>query len=342
MLHLYLQGYLSLILLNVASGFGDTEPILAVQEEDVALTCFSQNDTDPNSFYRYSVTKFATDPNQVKDMFKWPTPSNDVYKRVKWVADGNGQKCLTLTKLQKSDAGLYTCEMWKGWDRVAAKNISLRIKDCKVLEPVKAAPSMPAKLNCPVNMTTGQQEPQNISWAIQKGDMRESLDSSKAKTDGTSLTFQSVNTSDSGWYTCSYTLGKTQRCFDTNLQVQAFVTTTVPVIPTKTPSLPAPKANDISLSQRKEESNDALIAVVVCVILGMIIIAAVIGLVVYRRCKTQRITQLHQRRFNGNCMSTYEIVAPLTNTPGQRINSLYQMPDESLVTCKLYEVLPPL
>lgn len=180
-------------------------------------------------------------------MFKWPTPSNDVYKRVKWVADGNGQKCLTLTKLQKSDAGLYTCEMWKGWDRVAAKNISLRIKgktfyyflftlqanislvshmicydlaDCKVLEPVKAAPSMPAKLNCPVNMTSGQQEPQNISWAIQKGDMRESLDSTKAKTDGTSLTFQSVNTSDSGWYTCSYTLGKTQRCFDTNLQVQ--------------------------------------------------------------------------------------------------------------------------
>lgn len=72
------------------------------------------------------MTSFVTDQGKV--IFKWPTASKDVNKRVKWVADGNGQKCLTLTKPQKSDQGLYTCETWKGWDRVAAKNISLKIK----------------------------------------------------------------------------------------------------------------------------------------------------------------------------------------------------------------------
>ncbi|XP_030606673.1 uncharacterized protein LOC115795047 [Archocentrus centrarchus] len=329
MLHFYLQGFLSLILVRVVSGCRGTETVIAVKEEDVALSCLSPNETDPVK-YRYKWTKYATDTNEPKDIYKWLSKNNQPSK---WEVDGNEQKCLFLRKSQKSDEGLYTCEMWEGWDLILAKNISLKIKDCKILESVKAAPSRFAQLNCPVNITLG---PQNISWAMQKGNSRFSIDSKRAKPNGTTLIFQSVTHSDGGWYRCSYMLGQTQRCFDTNLHVQeedGFMATTALNVATKTlTSLSEPTGKKTSLTNRMEE-HDSLTLVVVLVILGIIIFGALTGFFVYHKCKTQRVAQLQQRHFEGNRLSMYENVSPLMES-STRVNSLYHMPDETLVTFK--------
>lgn len=100
--------------------------MIAVQQEDVALSCLSPNETD--SFrYRFQWTKNITGTNKVTDIFKWPSNNSEPSK---WeVVDvQNGQKCLFLRKSQKSDEGTYNCEMFEGWGRLLKKTIYLKIK----------------------------------------------------------------------------------------------------------------------------------------------------------------------------------------------------------------------
>ncbi|XP_069551648.1 uncharacterized protein [Brachyistius frenatus] len=284
---------------------------------------------DPKSCYRVKWIKVTTDINQREDIFVWPNTSRDA-KRVRWEADGNGQMCLFLTKLQKSDGGLYSYEIWQGWDRLLVKSISLRIKDCKILPAVKAAPSTPARLDCPGNITSGQQGPQNTTWAIVKGNKREFVPSERHTINGTSLAILSVTTSDSGWYRCHYVLGQTQRCFDINLLVQeenAFVATTVPVIATKTQ-----QASE-SASDNKEEGGETLIAVVASLIFGVILIAALIGLFIHRRRNTQRATEQLQS-YTPESLHLYESVhLPLPHDAANpQMNSLCQFTDGSTCT----------
>lgn len=91
------------------------------------------------------------------------------------------------------------------------------LSDCKSLQPVKAALSTPVTLNCPVDIAAGQQGPPNISWAMLKAGNPVPFNSKT--THVTSLTIESMNDNDSGWYRCNYTLDQTQRCFDINLLV---------------------------------------------------------------------------------------------------------------------------
>lgn len=106
-----------------------TEIVFAIQEEDAVLPCFNSNVMDPKSCYRVKWKKYATNASQTRDILAWPnTSKSQDAKRVKWGADENGQMSLFLTKLQKSDVGLYSCEIWQGWDCFLVKNISLRFK----------------------------------------------------------------------------------------------------------------------------------------------------------------------------------------------------------------------
>ncbi len=101
----------------------------ASQEEDAALPCINSTVMNAKSCYRVKWKKQATDSSQVKDILARPKTSKirDA-ERVKWEADGNGQMSLFLTKLQKSDEGLYSCEIWQGWDCILVKNIILKVK----------------------------------------------------------------------------------------------------------------------------------------------------------------------------------------------------------------------
>ncbi|XP_074510068.1 uncharacterized protein LOC141779223 [Sebastes fasciatus] len=340
MAHLYPQGLLLLlVLLIVRSECRDmVETVLASEEEDVVLPCFDSY--DPKSCDRVRLIKYATNTSQMKVIFARPErPKFQDAERVKWQADGNGQMSLFMTKSQKSDEGLHGCEIWQGWDCILVKNISLKVKDCKTLQAVKAAPNTPVNLTCPVEMTSGQQGPQNISWAMLLGGDPVSVNSKRAEMKGTSLAIQSVIYTDSGWYRCKYMLGQTQRCFDMNLLVQeenVAVATTVPGRQQKL-STPGLTTSEIIWEPKKEGSSGKYIAVAVAlasVIIGIAIVAALIGLFIYRRRNTQRVTQQTQRHTEGN-QDAYEIVN-LTLDRTNRLstaNSLYQqIPDNSLYT----------
>ncbi|XP_039663225.1 uncharacterized protein LOC120563155 [Perca fluviatilis] len=328
MAHFYSQGLLLIVLPIVISECRGIETVNASPEEDVVLPCFNVSVMDPKSCYRVQLIKYTTNTSQVKVILARPKTHNlQDAKRVKWQANGNGQMSLYLTKLQKSDEGLYRCEIWQGWDSVSVKNISLKVKDCKTLQTMKAAPSTPVNLNCPVDTTSGQ-GPQNISWAIVKGGIPVSVNSKRIVIDGTSLVIQSVNYHDSNWYRCEYVLGQTLRCFEINLRVQVenvVVTTTDPALTT---------SEEIISETRKEGSNGAVIAVVASIVIGIVIMAALIGLFIYRRRNTHRITQQTQRHPAGT-FDGYEIVTltPSEDRTNQRVNSIYQhIADEDLCT----------
>ncbi|XP_044213884.1 uncharacterized protein LOC122986659 [Thunnus albacares] len=333
MARFYLQVLQLLVLLFVIE-CKDSSPVTvsASQEEDALLPCFNSSVIDPKNCYRVKWTKQVTHPRQMKVILTRPKTSKfQDADRVKWEADGNGQMSLLLTKLQKSDEGLYSCEIWKGWDCILVKNISLKVKDCKTHKAVKAAPNTTANLICPVNITSGQQRPLNISWAMLKGGNPVPLFLNRVEINESSLSIQSVSESDSRWYRCTYMLGQTQRCFDINLQVQVedvVTATTVPVTTTMT----------VQGKSMKEESSGPFNAVVASVITVIAVTAALIGLFVYCRFNIQRVTQQTQRhQADAPIQSddTYETVDDMISEDhiNLSVNSTYQQClDESMFT----------
>ncbi|XP_032374260.1 uncharacterized protein LOC116691051 [Etheostoma spectabile] len=325
----YPQGLLLIVLLIVISECRGIETVNASPEEDVVLPCFNASVMDPKSCYRVKLMKSDTNTSQVKVILARPKIHNlrDA-KRVKWQTDGNGQMSLYLTKSQKSDEGLYICEIWKGWDCVSVKTISLKVKDCKILQAVKAAPNTPVNLTCPVDTTSGQ-GPQNISWAIVKGGNPVSIISKRLVIDGTSLAIQSVDYKDNNWYRCNYLIGETLPCFEIYLGVQE-----ENVVPTTDTALTT--SVEMIWETSEEGRNGVVIAVVVAsIVIGTVIMAALIGLFIYRRCNPQRITQQTQRHPAGTTVDGYQIVSltPSEDRTNQDINSLYQhIADEDLCT----------
>ncbi|KAI3360937.1 hypothetical protein L3Q82_013147 [Scortum barcoo] len=340
MAHFYPQSLQLLVLITVLSECRGrspaTETFSAFQEGDVVLPCFDTNDKDLKCYRVVWVkyVKYATDVSQKVILSRPKLGKNQDAAHVKWEADENGQMSLFLTKLQKSDEGLYSCEIWEGWDRTFVRNISLRVKECKTLQPVKVAPSTLVNLTCPVDLTSGQQEPRNISWAMLRGGKKVYTEwPTKVEIDGTSLAIQSVSSTDSGWYSCEYMLGQTQRCFEINLLIQektTAVTTTAAVFSS---------VSEVILEARKEESSGAFIAIVASAFIGTAVIAALIGLFIYRRRTTQRVTHVTQRHRPGatiDALGVYE-TAHLTlssdASENQQVNSLYQQfDDEALCT----------
>ncbi|XP_030250026.1 uncharacterized protein LOC115567496 isoform X2 [Sparus aurata] len=282
----YPWGLLLLVQLMVISQCRDVSPVVAYQEEDVALPCSNSTVMDPKSCYRVKLIKYATHNSQMKVVLARPkTPKSPDAERVRWEADANGQMCLLLTKVQRSDEGLYGCEIWLAWDLVHAKNMSLKVKECKTLQAVKAAPGQRINLHCTGDMTSGQQGPRNVSWVMLIGANPVSIKSEGAEIIGTSLTIQSVDKRDSGWYRCTYMSGQTQRCFDINLLVQevehAVVATTVPAM----------TANQTMFKVWMEGRSAAFTAGVPLVVIVVAITAALTRLFIYRRCSTQTAAQ---------------------------------------------------
>ncbi|XP_049440528.1 uncharacterized protein LOC125893710 isoform X1 [Epinephelus fuscoguttatus] len=360
MAHCNPQVLLLSVLLTVISACKErpSMPVVVSQEEDVALPCADSNVMDPKSCLRFKLIN-ATNASRMKVIFARPeTPEFQDAERVKLKADANGQMSVTLTKSRKSDEGLYRCEIWQGWECILVKNISLRVRDCKVPAAVTAAPSTPFNLNCPVEITSKQQGPQNISWAMLIGGKPVPITSKGVVVNETALAFQSVNYSDSQWYRCEYMLRQTRRCFDIKLLVQEVedvaVTTTAPGIPKILYILIKLQLNGVFITEicflsslalttltnteiisepEKEESSGAFIAVVASVIIGIAIMAALIGLFIYRRCNTPRVPQ-QTLSYPGGTLGGYEIVSlTLSEDRSNRVNSIYQeVPEEGPCT----------
>ncbi|XP_063735104.1 uncharacterized protein LOC134861652 isoform X2 [Eleginops maclovinus] len=302
-------------------------------EEDVVLPCFDPLMMDPKICFRVKLIKHATSYSQMKVILARPkTHRFKDAQRVKWQADGNGQMSIFLSKSQKSDEGLYGCEIWKGWDNSVVNNISLKVKDCKTLQPVKAVLSTPFNLNCPVDITPAQQRPLNISWAMLKGGNPQPINPKSFAINATSLSTLSVDYADSGWYRCKYKLDQTQRCFDINLLVQEeehVVRTTVPELTT----------SGITSETKKKGISQLFMTVVVASVIAVItIMAALMGFFIYCRRNTQSIPQQTQRHPAGypiECYDYEEVNSLSQIRSDDQFNSLYQpFPDEGLCTCE--------
>lgn len=221
--------------------------MIAVLDGDAVLHC-ADSEVNPESCHRVRWVRYDGRVGQI--ILSKPKMLNvSDAERAEWSADGKRQHSLSLTKVQLSDNGLYSCEIWRGWDRVHVQNRSLVVKgqiscnsqhslvekpcdlkrnvplsECSSQKAVKAAQGTPVNLSCLLDMTTATlRGPVDVFWEMLKAAKPLPITSETAKVNGTSLSFSSVAAKDQSWYRCTYTLGEVRHCYDINLQVQGQV-----------------------------------------------------------------------------------------------------------------------
>lgn len=215
--------FLNLVFVVVQSDCTDYTPVSASVKGNVSFYCFDSK-LDTQSCYRVKWVKYnMSNVVSPKVILRWPYSSNPPVgdNRFKWMEDKQS-KYLLLTKVEKKDEGLYSCEIFRGWERIVARNFSLKVTDCDTTAK-NASPGSDFMLNC------SEASPQNVSWFILRGGNAVALSSERLQKNGTMLFLRPALANDSAWYRCKYGQGDTQRCLDINLQVQessrAFTTT---------------------------------------------------------------------------------------------------------------------
>ncbi|XP_011483445.1 uncharacterized protein LOC105355916 isoform X2 [Oryzias latipes] len=285
----------------------------AFLEEEVSLSCLNSTLVDMST-YRVRWMKTAGNTNG-STIFEWPSESLQTDKVV-WKEDGDGNMCVFLKNPGQLDAGLYTEEVWKGWKLIEKKYIQLKVKNCKVLQAVMAAPGYPLTLKC--NPTS---ETSNVTWAKLKGQEQVLI---RERNDGP-LVFQSVNTSDAGWYRCTFMLSQRQHCHEINLVIQdsLVITTTAVVMATTNQALEATE-------QVPSSTSTPVVASVVSVVI--IIIAVLTALIIYFKFHTQKSPTQLTRGYPAY-MDTYENMSlPDVQDDEKKVNSLYYFEEENIST----------
>ncbi|XP_014824057.1 PREDICTED: uncharacterized protein LOC106904287 isoform X1 [Poecilia mexicana] len=335
MAHLYFQVCLLVFVLKVPPKCRATslksysvsaEFVSAIKDQDVALSCLNFNITDPTICYRIRLTK-KTDIKEPSVIFEYPKKSQDA-KRVNLEADMNGQTCVFLKTLQQSDGGEYDLEIWKGWDRINVTQITLQVKDCRTLKPEVAKLGQKVSLNCSVDAETA---PSNVTWVKKKGSNSVPVNLTRVEIKGISLTIKSVSASDDGWYKCDYVLGQSHRCSEIKLHLQGHQAEDVSAT-TMSPTSAFTETRQASAyiaseTNRAEESGGTSTVVVVLTITTIFTLAALTGVLIYRRYKTQRNSAVC---FTDSADVYENVSLPCSPDTTSRINSLYAFPEENV------------
>ncbi|XP_076016759.1 CXADR-like membrane protein isoform X2 [Genypterus blacodes] len=287
--------------------------VSASQGEDVTLPCFKSTMLAPESCYRVKWTKLFLDPSRqpILILARPQMPPFRDAEGVSWGTDKNGDMSLSLKSLNKSNEGEYCCEIWEGWKIILVKNLQLKVKDCKTLDAVKAAPGTLAHLHCPVDTMLEPHRRQNVSWVKLKAGVENPmlLNSKTVESNGTLLAIHVRDYSDGGWFRCKY--GQTQRCFDLHLQVQAMTT-------------------NQRMEEPKNTGSRTFSVTLVSSLTGFAVICSVIGLIIYHRCYVRRLVQNTQRNPGGFLQCNdglYEDVQipGVEEQTNLQINSLYML-----------------
>lgn len=220
--------------------------MIAFLDGDAVLHC-ADSEVKPESCHRVRWVKYAQRVRQ--NLLSKPKMLNfPDAERVEWRPDGKRNLSLSLTRVQPSDEGLYSCEIWRDWDRVSVRNTSLIFKsqiygdpqhffvdkpcalkrnsplsECQGLQALKLGGAS-FNLSCSLSNTMATLPgPINVSWVMLKAAKPLPIASERVKVNGASLSFRSVVKEDESWYRCTYTLRDVHHCYDINLQLQGQV-----------------------------------------------------------------------------------------------------------------------
>uniref|UniRef100_H3C4I9 Immunoglobulin domain-containing protein n=1 Tax=Tetraodon nigroviridis TaxID=99883 RepID=H3C4I9_TETNG len=177
----YLYGLIFMVLVV------KSEYVIAPLDGEALLPCDSK--VKEGGCHRVQWVKYATGVRSI--ILSWPKSlSFPDAERVNLRPDENGTHFISLTTLQESDEGLYSCEIWSGWNCIHVQNTTLKIKECKTLQAVQAVQGTTANLSCPLGETAATQRgATHVSWVRY-------------------------------WYRCNYKHEQVQRCYEINLQVK--------------------------------------------------------------------------------------------------------------------------
>ncbi|XP_056901404.1 uncharacterized protein LOC130532669 isoform X1 [Takifugu flavidus] len=262
------------------------DTVIAVLDRDTVLHC-ADSEVNLESCHRVRWVKYSKHARQIL-LSKPKTLNFPDAERVEWRPDGKRNLSLWLTRVQPSDTGLYSCEIWRGWDRVNVRNTSLTFKECSGLPAVRAVKGASVNLTCPLDdkMAT-LPGPINVSWVMLKVAKPLPIASERAEVNGTSLSFRSVVGKDASWYRCNYTLGDGHRCYDINLQVQGQVLSHYEDSElSSTPVMESREQEDEEVME-VQQSIKPLAAALTAIAVAMA--AAAAGLFIYCRCKSHAV-----------------------------------------------------
>ncbi|XP_065116828.1 uncharacterized protein [Paramisgurnus dabryanus] len=127
--------------------------INSAQGDNVSISCHTTT-LHSNTF---SVKLRRTNPDEV--VLQYPNAASQLHR---WsVRTDAGHVILDLQNITLLDSGRYECEVHMGLECTTTK-LSLRVKECKVLDPIWTTENSTVTLNCPEHL--------NVVWEVIHGD----------------------------------------------------------------------------------------------------------------------------------------------------------------------------
>nr|XP_055065366.1 uncharacterized protein LOC129447639 isoform X4 [Misgurnus anguillicaudatus] len=194
--------------------------INSAQGDNVSISCHTTT-LHSNTF---SVKLRRTNPDEV--ILQYPNPASQLHR---WsVRTDAGHVILDLQNITLLDSGQYQCVVNRSLGCTTTK-LSLRVKECKVLDPVWTTEKSAVTLTCPEHL--------NVEWEVINGDQSTDVNEYSCKHSDSrngapkplcerlringSLIIRKVVNTDAQWYRCRV---NKMHCYDVKLHVKGHET----------------------------------------------------------------------------------------------------------------------